>query len=248
MLLENKVAIITGGSSGIGRAAALLFARHGAKLVLNARRAEQLDDVASEVRQLGGEAIAIAGDVALLQTHQQIIAACAQFGGPDIAFNNAGSVGVIAPLADQQPDDWDQVLAGNLSSAFLAARTQIPAMLERGGGSLIFTSSFVGNSVGLPGMACYGAAKAGLLGLVKGITADYAAQGIRANALLPGGTDTAMAGSDENKVWAASLHAMKRIAVPEEIAQAALFLASDMASFVTGSALWADGGNAAVKV
>lgn len=127
MLLENKVAIITGGSSGIGRAAALLFARHGAKLVLNARRAEQLDDVASEVRQLGGEAIAIAGDVALLQTHHRIIAACAQFGGPDIAFNNAGSVGVIAPLADQQPDDWDQVLTVETIPSLaprIAARSQ----------------------------------------------------------------------------------------------------------------------------
>lgn len=248
MLLENKVAIITGGSSGIGRAAALLFASHGARLILNARNADPLDAVVEAVREMGGEATAIVGDVALPATHEQIIAACERYGGPDIAFNNAGAVGPLAPLADQQIDDWAMVLAANLTSAFLAARVQIPAMLARGGGSLIFTSSFVGNSVGLPGMACYGAAKAGLLGLVKGITADYGASGIRANALLPGGTDTAMAGSDANKSWAASLHAMKRIADPDEIAQAALFLASDMASFVSGSALWADGGNAAVKM
>ena len=97
-------------------------------------------------------------------------------------------------------------------------------------------------------MAAYGAAKAGLMGLVKGLTADYAAQGIRANALLPGGTATAMAGDAEQREWAAGLHAMKRIAQPDEIASAALFLASDMSSFVTGSALWADGGNAAVKL
>jgi NAD(P)-dependent dehydrogenase (short-subunit alcohol dehydrogenase family) len=120
-------------------------------------------------------------------------------------------------------------------------------MLERGGGALIFTSSFVGTSVGLPGMAVYAAAKAGLMGLVKGITADDAAMGIRANALLPGGTDTAMAGDDAQKTWAAGLHAMKRIARPEEIANATLFLASPMASFVAGSALFVDGGNAAVK-
>lgn len=248
MLLENKVAIITGASSGIGRAAALLFARQGARLLLNARDGERLRLVSDEVAAIGGEVIVVAGDVADSATHAAIVAASACWGGPDIAFNNAGTTGIAAPLAEQDPDNWNRVLSVNLGSAFLAARAQIPAMIARGGGSLIFTSSFVGNSVGLPGMACYGAAKAGLLGLVKGITADYAAQGIRANALLPGGTDTAMAGSAENKKWAAGLHAMKRIAQPDEIAQAALFLASDMASFVTGSALWAEGGNAAVKL
>ncbi len=120
-------------------------------------------------------------------------------------------------------------------------------MLQRGGGSIVFTSSFVGTSVGLPGMSAYGAAKAGLMGLVKGITADYGANGIRANALLPGGTDTGMAGNQAQRDWAAGLHAMKRIARPEEIAAAALFLAGPQSSFVTGSALYADGGNAAVK-
>jgi len=138
-------------------------------------------------------------------------------------------------------------LAANLTSAFLSARYQIPAMLEKGVGSLVFVSSFVGTSVGLPGMSAYAASKAGLMGLVKGITADYASNGIRANALLPGGTDTAMAGDNAQKEWAAGLHALKRIAQPEEIAQAALFLAGPMSSFVAGSALFADGGNAAVK-
>jgi NAD(P)-dependent dehydrogenase (short-subunit alcohol dehydrogenase family) len=164
-----------------------------------------------------------------------------------IAFNNAGSVGELAPIAEIDPKQWSKVLTVNLTAAFLGARAQIPAMLERGGGAIVFTGSFVGNSVGLPGMGAYGAAKAGLLGLVRGITADYAAAGIRANALLPGGTATDMAGDDNQREWAASLHAMKRIAQPEEIAQAALFLVSEMSSFVAGSALWADGGNAAVK-
>lgn len=246
--LHGKVAIITGASSGIGRATARLFAREGASVVLNARGVDALESVAEEIRRDGGQAAAIPGDVTLADTHVRLVeTALERFGRLDIAINNAGTVGQIAPLADLDPDSWHAVLSGNLTSAFLAARVQIPAMLEGGGGALVFVSSFVGTSVGLPGMAAYGAAKAGLMGLVKGITADYAAVGVRANALLPGGTDTAMAGDQAQKDWAASLHALKRIAEPEEIAAAALFLAGPMGSFVAGSALYADGGNSAVK-
>ena len=247
-LLENKVAIITGASSGIGRAAALLFAREGAAVILNARHAGALESVAGAIRAEGGRAAVVAGDAALEATHQQLAeAALTQFGGLDIAFNNAGVTGPMKPLTEISLPEWRSVLDLNLTAAFLGAKHQIPAMLARGGGALVFTSSFVGTSVGLPGMAAYGASKSALSGLVKGITADYGAKNIRANALLPGGTDTAMAGSAENREWAAGLHALKRIAKPEEIARAALFLASDMASFVAGSSLFADGGNAAVK-
>lgn len=247
-LLENKVAIITGASSGIGRAAALLFAREGAAVILNARHAEALEGVADTIRAGGGRAAIVAGDAAQEVTHQQLTeAALTRFGGLDIAFNNAGATGPMKPLTAISLEEWRGVLDLNLTAAFLGAKHQIPAMLARGGGALVFTSSFVGTSVGLPGMAVYGASKSALSGLVKGITADYGAKNIRANALLPGGTDTAMAGSAENKEWAAGLHALKRIAQPEEIARAALFLASDMASFVAGSSLFVDGGNAAVK-
>ncbi|BBC71777.1 short-chain dehydrogenase [Altererythrobacter sp. B11] len=248
-LLEDKTAIITGASSGIGRAAAQLFTSHGAAVVLVARRPDRLEAVVEEIRERGGRAVAVVGDVAEERTHEEaVLAARRSFGGLHIGFNNAGLVGAMAPLAEMAPRLWSEVLAVNLTAAFLGARAQIPAMLEGGGGALLFTSSFVGNSVGLPGMSAYAAAKAGLLGLVRGITADYSSAGIRANALLPGGTATEMAGDAAQREWAAGLHAMKRIARPEEIAQAALFLASDMASFVTGSALWADGGNAAVKL
>lgn len=247
-ILQDKVAIITGASSGIGRAAALLFASEGAAVILNARGAGPLDEVAQQIYALGGQAVTIAGDVASAEVQARLVAeAIDRFGGLDIAFNNAGTVGSPAPLADLTPETWLQVLETNLTSAFLASRFQIPAMLARGGGSIVFTSSFVGTSVGLPSMSAYGAAKAGLMGLVKGIAADYGARNIRANALLPGGTDTGMAGDQAQKDWAASLHALKRIAQPEEIARAALFLASPAASFVTGSALYADGGNSAVK-
>ncbi|QBM74897.1 SDR family oxidoreductase [Sphingomonas sp. AAP5] len=247
-LIDGKVAIITGASSGIGKAAALLFAANGAAVVLVARRQDPLDQLVRTIEERGGRALAVVGDVKEERTHQQAVAAAqSTFGGLHIAFNNAGLVGAVKPLAEIQPSEWAEVLAVNLTAAFLGARAQIPAMLEQGAGAIVFTGSFVGNSAGLPGMSAYATAKAGLMGLVRGIAADYGAVGIRANALLPGGTATEMAGDAAQREWAAGLHAMKRIADPEEIANAALFLASDMASFVTGSALWADGGNAAVK-
>ena len=150
---------------------------------------------------------------------------------PELRLELRGSKGERHGYPGQQGGDHHRRIVGH----------------RAGGGSIVFTSSFVGTSVGLPGMGAYAAAKAGLMGLVKGIAADYGARGIRANALLPGGTDTGMAGDQAQKDWAAGLHAMKRIAAPEEIANAALFLAGPHASFVTGSALYADGGNAAVK-
>lgn len=247
-LLENKVAIITGASSGIGRATAMLFAAEGAAVVINARGEKALHEVAADIREAGGWVHTVAGDAGIAETHARLAdAAISVFGGLDIGVNNAGAVGAMKPLAEISPAEWDHALNVNLTSAFLGARYQIPPMLMRGGGSIVFTSSFVGTSAGIPGMAAYGAAKAGLMGLVKGITADYAVKGIRANALLPGGVDTAAAGDDAQKEWAAGLHAMKRIAEPPEIARVALFLASPMASFVAGAALFADGGNAAVK-
>ena len=248
-LLNDKVAIITGASSGIGKAAAALFAANGAAVVLVARRQGPLDELVHAIEGRGGRAGAVTGDVTEESTHQEAVSVAQEaFGGLHIAFNNAGMVGKIAPLAEIEPSEWSRLIAVNLTAAFLGARAQIPAMLENGSGAIVFTSSFVGNSVGLPGMGAYASSKAALIGLVRGITADYGASGIRANALLPGGTATAMAGDDAQREWAAGLHAMKRIAEPEEIAKAALFLVSDMASFVTGSALWADGGNAAVKL
>lgn len=242
--LANKIAIITGASSGIGRAAALLFAQEGARLVVTGRRQGELDRLVAEI---GPQAVALAGDVAD-EAHAKaaVELAVERFGGLDIAFNNAGILGALGPALEMSLATWQEVIDTNLTGCFLGAKYQIPAMLQRGGGSLIFTSSFVGHTAGMPGMSAYGAAKAGVIGLTKCLAAEYGRQKIRVNALLPGGTDTPISitrgAPPEVQEFVNNLHALKRMAEPEEIAKAALFLASDAASFVTGSALLAEGG------
>jgi NAD(P)-dependent dehydrogenase (short-subunit alcohol dehydrogenase family) len=245
--LAGKVAIVTGASSGIGRAAALLFAREGARVVATARRQAELETLVDEIEQNGGEAVAVVGDVkAESAAVEAVDAARRRFGGLDIAFNNAGTIGELGPTLDMSTENWREVIEINLTSAFFSAKHQILAMLERGGGSLIFTSTFIGDTVGMPGMAAYAASKAGVIGLVKVLAVEHAAKGVRVNALLPGGTDTPMgraaAPTAEAQAFVRSLHALKRIASPEEIARSALYLASDASSFTTGTALLVDGG------
>ncbi|OCW55849.1 SDR family oxidoreductase [Hoeflea olei] len=249
MRLEGKTIIITGASSGIGACAAELFAAEGANLVLGARRETELACIAGKIGETGRKATWLAGDVAEAGYHKALVdLAASAFGGLDGAFNNAGTTGDMGPIPDMTAESWDKVIATNLTSGFHAARHQIPAMTQRGGGSIVFTSSFVGHTIGLPGMGAYAASKAGLIGLVQVLAAEHGADGIRANALLPGGTRTPMAGdNDAHHDWVKGLHALKRMAEPQEIARAALFLVSDDSSFVTGSALLADGGNSICK-
>jgi NAD(P)-dependent dehydrogenase (short-subunit alcohol dehydrogenase family) len=247
--LADKVAIVTGASSGIGRATARLFAREGARVVVSARRGSELDALVAEIEEEGGDAIAVPGDVrdealakALVET------AAGRFGGLDVAFNNAGVIGEMAPVFELSLAAWREVIETNLTSAFLGARHQVPAMIERGGGSLIFTSTFVGYTAGMPGMAAYAASKVGLIGLTQVLAAEFGAKGIRANAILPGGTDTpasitnAPGAGPEVLAFVENLHALKRMARPEEIARSVLHLASDASSFMTGAAVLVDGG------
>ncbi|MCL4156782.1 UNVERIFIED_CONTAM: hypothetical protein GTU68_046072 [Idotea baltica] len=248
-MLNNKTVIITGASSGIGAAAATLFAAQGARVVLGARREELLRGLVEQIKRDGGDAVALAGDVQEESyTAALVDLAKSEFGGLDAAFNNAGIIGETGPIPDMSAKTWSEVISTNLTSAFFAAKHQIPAMLERGKGSVVFTSSFVGHTVGLPGMGAYAAAKAGLIGLAQVLAAEHGPDGIRANTLLPGGTKTAMAGDDPDfHAFVEGLHALKRMAEPDEIAQAALFLLSDQSSFVTGTAFIADGGNSINK-
>lgn len=245
--LANKVAIVTGASSGIGYAAAKLFAEEGAAVVVAARRQAELDALVEEITQAGGRAVALAGDVGDEAFARELVALATQrFGGLDVAFNNAGTLGTMEALPTLTVAAWEETLRTNLTGAFLGAKYQIPAMLQRRSGSIIFTSTFVGYTVGMPNMAAYAASKSGLIGLTQALAVELGDVGIRVNALLPGGTDTAMAHTFANTPEALDfvrgLHPMKRIAAPEEIARSALYLASDASSFTTGTALLVDGG------
>ncbi len=245
--LAGKVAIVTGASSGIGHATARLFAQEGASVVAAGRRLQELDALVADIKAAGGMAVALAGDVRdETYAHELVALATGRFGGLDVAFNNAGTMGTLGTATELSLADWHETVETNLTGAFLGAKHQIPAMVPRGGGSVIFTSTFVGYTAGMPGTAAYAASKAGIIGLTQVLAAEFGARGIRANAILPGGTDTPMAhamnGTPEDRAFVEGLHALKRLASPDEIARTVLYLATDASSFTTGAALLVDGG------
>lgn len=245
--LEGKVAIVTGASSGIGRATALLFAREGARLVIGARRPTELQAVADEIVAAGGEAIAVAGDVREEAYARLLVdTALSRHDRLDIAFNNAGTLGEMGPSAGISLQGWQDTLATNLTSAFLGAKHQAPAMLRNKSGSIIFTATFVGHTVGFPGAAAYAASKAGVIGLTQALAAEYGPQGLRVNSILPGAVETpmyrTMNDTPEANAFVTQLHALKRIASPDELARSVLYLASEDSSFMTGTAMLVDGG------
>jgi hypothetical protein len=245
--LTGKVAIITGASSGIGRETALLFAKEGAQLVLGARRKKELDELVAEIRSAHAEAVALPGDVRSEDYAKSLVAlAVERYGRLDVAFNNAGTLGESGASTDVSAAGWADTLAINLTGSFLGAKHQIAQMLKNGGGSVIFTSTFVGYTFAFPGVAAYAASKSGLVGLTQSLAAEFGPSGVRVNAILPGAVDTdmyrSMNNTSESQAFITGLHALKRVAKPEEVARSVLYLASDDSSFVTGTASLVDGG------
>jgi NAD(P)-dependent dehydrogenase (short-subunit alcohol dehydrogenase family) len=243
----GKVAFVTGAGSGIGRATAIAFAVEGATLVLADVDAAGNAETARLVGEHGGQHLAVACDVTSSSNIQAVIArTVAEFGRLDIAFNNAGIEQPPAPLVDITEDEWLRLLDVDLRSAFLCMKYEIPAMLAHGGGSIVNTSSGAG-VVGIRGQAAYVAAKHGLIGLTKSAALDYAAQGVRVNAICPGIIETPMmdrfsGGTPEGRARVIGQEPIGRMGSPEEIASAVLWLSSDLAGFATGHALVMDGG------
>ncbi|WP_437341739.1 SDR family oxidoreductase [Cupriavidus basilensis] len=248
--MAGKVAIVTGASGGIGFATAKLFAAQGAKVVIGARRQaelDELDELAAQIRAAGGDAIALAGDVRAEDYAKALVAlAVERYGRLDVAFNNAGTLGESGPSTSVSEAGWNDAIAINLTGSFLGAKHQIAQMLKNGGGSVIFTSTFVGYPFAFPGVAAYAASKSGLIGLTQALAAEFGPQGVRVNAILPGAVDTdmyrSMNSTAESQSFITNLHALKRVASADELARSVLYLASDDSAFVTGTASLVDGG------
>jgi NAD(P)-dependent dehydrogenase (short-subunit alcohol dehydrogenase family) len=246
--LKDKVAIITGAASGIGRAAALRFAEEGARLVLADLGAEAGEALAAELRGKGSQAIFVRTDVAKAAEAEKLVAAAVEkFGRLDAAFNNAGiSDGPLPPGTIDYPLElWDRMIAVNLSGVFYGLRAQIKAMLSTGGGAIVNTASIAGQ-IGFGGIPGYVASKHGVVGLTKCMAIEYAAKGIRCNAIAPGFIDTPMTkpifDTEQGRGMAAMAVPQGRTGSAEEIANMAVWLCSDRASYANGAVFAVDGG------
>ncbi len=245
--LAGKVAFVTGGANGIGRAAVLGFAREGASVVVADLSEKGNNETASMIEDVGGRGLAVTCNVTLAQDVRRALDGTVEaFGHLDLAFNNAGVEQAITPTADLTEEQWDRTVAVNLRSVFLCMKYQIPLMLRQGGGAIVNSSSGAGVR-GFKSQAAYAAAKHAVIGLTKCAALDYAASNIRVNAVCPGIIDTPMmqrftGGTSEGEQRVIAQEPVGRMGTPEEIAAAVVWLCSNAAAFVVGHAMVVDGG------
>jgi len=244
----NRVALVTGATSGIGRATAVAFAREGAKVVVSGRRETEGKQTVALIRKAGGEATFVKTDVSSEADVAALVAkTLSTYGRLDAAFNNAGVEGRPGPIHEQTVENYHHTMNANVLGVVLSLKHEIAALLKHGGGAIVNNSSVAG-LIGFPGVAIYAASKHAVLGLTKSTALEYATQGIRINAVSPGGIETPMfdrftgGAGTEARAQIAAMHPIGRAGQPEEIAEAVLWLCSDKASFVTGQSLAVDGG------
>ena len=246
-MTDERVAIVTGGSSGIGRATAIALAKQGVKITVAARRAKEGEETVRLVKEAGSEGVFVNTDVANEDDVRSLVERSTKsYGRLDYAFNNAGIEEIMTPLTDQKSEIFDQIMNVNVKGVWLSMKYEIPEMIKSGGGAIVNNSSVAG-IMGFPQMPIYIASKHAVLGLTKSVALEYAKSGIRINAIAPGAVETDMAKrvfGDNHQLLETltSMHPIGRIADPEEIANAVVWLLSDKASFVLGHTLLVDGG------
>jgi NAD(P)-dependent dehydrogenase (short-subunit alcohol dehydrogenase family) len=245
--LRGKVAIVTGGTSGIGRETAVLFAKAGAKVVVAGRRDREGKETIDLLRTAGGDGLFVKTDVSRAADLEALVQKTVEkFGRLDIAFNNAGIEGNWIPIAEQHEEDWDQTIAINLKGMWLSLKYEIQQMLRQGGGGAIVNMGSVASLIGSAGAATYIASKHGVMGLTKAAALETAKNGIRINVVCPAVIETPMGerlfGTPEARKFALGLHPLGRFGSPMEVAEAVLWMCSDKAAFMTGQSLVLDGG------
>jgi NAD(P)-dependent dehydrogenase (short-subunit alcohol dehydrogenase family) len=245
--LRGKVAIVTGGTSGIGRDTAVLFAKAGAKVVVAGRREAEGKETIDLIRAAGGDGLLVKTDVSRAADVRALVQKTVEkFGRLDVAFNNAGIEGSWSPIAEQSEEDWDSTIDINLKGVWLCLKYEIQQMLKQGGGGVIVNMASVAGFIGSAGAATYCASKHGVMALTKSAALETARSGIRVNVVCPAVIETPMGerlwGAPEAKKFALGLHPIGRFGKPEEIADAVVWMCSDGASFMTGQSLVLDGG------